>query len=80
MSLEVYCSRSDTVKELISKLCQSDEASDIGHKTCDEMIQYCRLWKMEGDETFQDIQECLQSGRDMPFEVAGTVLSPHLLI
>ena len=35
---------------------------------------------MEGDESFQDVQDCLQSGQDMPFEVAGTVLKPHQLI
>ena len=50
LSLEVYCSRTDTVKELISKICQSEEANDVAHRTSDEMIQYCRLWKMEGDD------------------------------
>lgn len=55
LSLDVYCSRSDTVKELMSKLCESEEANEVGGKTSDELIQICRLWKMEGDETFQDV-------------------------
>lgn len=43
----------------------------------DEMTQCCRLWKMEGDETFQDVSEVLSSGHEMPHEVAGTILNPH---
>ena len=39
----------------MSKLCDSDEANEVGAKTSDELIQICRLWKMEGDETFQDV-------------------------
>ena len=61
LSLEAYCSRTDTVKELITQICLSNEANNITDKMGDEISMYCRLWKMEGDETFQDVQECLQS-------------------
>ena len=75
--MDMYCSRTDTVKELISNICWTDEAERVGEKMMDEIASSCRLWKMEGDATFQDVSDALQSGHELPHEIAGTVLHPY---
>ena len=55
LSGQVYCSRTDTVKELISKICGSATFSKTGQNTPEELANSCRLWKIEGDETIEDI-------------------------
>ena len=76
LTKEVYVSRADTVKEMITRICNStiyDEVSDkIGHN----LISACRLWVMEGDTDFQDVVDALD-GKNMPTEICGRVLEPH---
>ena len=51
VSGNVYCSRTDTVKELISKICNSSTFSRASNACGDELATCCRLWKLEADET-----------------------------
>ena len=37
LSQDIYCSRTDTVKELISQICWTEEAGNIGEKMNDEL-------------------------------------------
>ena len=73
ISGDVYCSRTDTVKELISQLCNSSDFMAVAQGTGDELTSKCRMWKMEGDETFQDIENSLDT-KNLPNEVPGRVL------
>ena len=52
IQLEIYCSRADTVKELISRICSTDEFNELSDRLAEDLANNCRLWKMEGDETF----------------------------
>lgn len=52
------------------------ETSD---RQAEELAQNCRLWKMEGDETFQDISDALTQ-QELPVAVSGRVFEPHQLI
>jgi ubiquitin C-terminal hydrolase len=39
----------------------------------------CRLWKLEGDDTFSDVRDSLDA-RNMPTPIAGRLLEPHQLV
>ena len=79
LSQEVFCSRTDTVKELICRITSSEMYQQISQKPGEELATYCRLWKIEGDDTFQDIKDALD-GANMPNEVQGRILDPHMYV
>ena len=49
---DVYISRADTVKELISRICSSSIYEEISDKVGYNLANSCRLWVMEGDTDF----------------------------
>ena len=75
----VYCSRTDTIKELINKICGSATFSKNSNHTSDELASSCRLWKMEGDETIEDVESSLDA-KNFPNEVPGRILYPYQLV
>jgi hypothetical protein len=78
--LEIYCSRNDTVKELIYRICSTTEFdSNSPDKNGEEMASICRLWKLEGEETFSDVKDSLDAD-NVPVPVSGRVLEPYQLI
>ena len=77
---EIYCSRNDTVKELIYRICSTSEFDNMSpDKNGEEMANLCRIWKLEGEETFSDVRESLDS-EQVPISVSGQVLEPYQLI
>jgi hypothetical protein len=49
----IYCSRSDTIKELIYRICHTSEFEICAKNRCsEELASFSRIWKLEGDETF----------------------------
>lgn len=49
---EVYVSRADSVKELISRICNSTLYDELCDKVGLGLAVSCRLWVMEGDTEF----------------------------
>ena len=75
----IFVSRSDTVKEFISRICHSDVYEDSSEKLGGFLARSCRLWVMEGDTDYQDVKEALDSA-NMPTEIQGRILEPYQLI
>ena len=84
LSKDIYVSRSDTVKEVLMKCCESKNISDAASMPSGALSTFCRLWKFEGQETFADIKEALEDvGSNMdklPIEVHGRILQSYELI
>jgi hypothetical protein len=52
----IFVSRTSTVKELHAIICRK-YADDSNLKwTCEELMDATRLWKLEGDETWDDVK------------------------
>lgn len=62
----IFVSRTNTVKELHALICRK-YADDSNCKwTCEELMDASRLWKLEGDETFEDVKKSLADiGNDL---------------
>lgn len=43
------------------------------------LVDRCRLWKLEGDETVQDVFDSLD-GNNYPNAVNGRILEPYMLV
>ena len=50
----VYISRQATVMELHTKLCRKFASESNGKYSAEMFAGYSRLWKFEGDDTFED--------------------------
>ena len=79
---EIYCSRSDTIKEFLYRICHTSEFESAARsRVAEELAQNCRVWKLEGDETFQDIRDSLEERKEkVPIAVSGRVLESYLTI
>lgn len=75
----VYVSRSDTVKEMRWRICEALLDSVESQHSVDYLFNNSRLWKMEGDTTFADVKDSLDSNK-LPVEIQGRVLDPFLLV
>ena len=79
LCMNCYVSRSDTVKDFITRVCNSDAFNESSDKLGGFLSRSCRMWVMEGDTDFQDVQEGLD-GANMPTEIQGRVLQPYQLV
>ena len=52
----VYISRQATVLELHTKLCKKFASESNSKHSAEQLVGYSRLWKLEGDDTFEDAQ------------------------
>ena len=79
IEMSIFCSRSDTIGELKYRICNSHEFDQSTNKVVTELMDLCRLWKLEGDETVQDVFDSLD-GDNYPNAVNGRVLDPFMLV
>jgi hypothetical protein len=52
----VFISRQATVMELHTKLCKKFASESNGKYSAEMFVGYSRLWKFEGDDTFEDAE------------------------
>lgn len=61
------------------RLVNTEEFNKVTSCTAPFLMANCRLWKLEGDETVQDVIEALD-GNNYPNAVNGRVLEPFMLV
>lgn len=62
----IFISRTSTVKELHAMICRKHADDSHCKWTCEELMDASRLWKLEGDETWDDVKRSLADiGNDL---------------
>ena len=55
----IFSSRTATVLDLHARICQKLAAESEGRWVAEELVNFSRLWKFEGTETFEDAKQML---------------------
>lgn len=80
----IFQSRTSTILELQTRICQKLAAESEGRWAAEELVGFSRLWKLEGNETFDDAKQMLvdvdNNVEKMPLAIQARILTPDLKI
>jgi len=80
----IFSSRTSTILDLHTRICQKLAAESEGRWVAEELVGFSRLWKFEGTENFDDAKQMLldidSSVDKMPLAIQARILTGDLKI